>query len=363
MPGSASHRRYVAGCRTEGGDHTTAKETRGPAPERSRLAARLVQVILYLPIQIVFIPFALVGLLDGVYREMRIGKKLGVSFTAIKALQYRWIMHHFGTRPDARSVAFTRKLPCESHFGLWSVFGALIIAQRAFGLTTKLGRVDQPGEETLISTPGRRLLLFDEIMEKHVDEVEQIVLPGVGFDLMALNLTEGKDVRVFELDQVATLKVKVETLNRAGIRDDRVTYVPVDYSRESWVDKLLEAGFDTTKKTLFLWQSVSLFLQDNVVKQTLRQMAGLCIEGSTVAQDFYSTSFASGAMSRTVGRTARLVERMGEPWKFGIDMADAPRAAVETFLRDCGLRITQIHQFGEKRDAEPCYCIVEAAKL
>jgi methyltransferase (TIGR00027 family) len=344
------------------GDRMTANETRGPAPGASRLLVRLVQVLLYVPIQIVFLPLALAGLAAALHREMRLGKKLGVSFTAIQALQYRWIMHQFGTRPDPRSVAFTRKLPCESHFGLWSIFGALIVAQRAFGLTTKFGRVDPPGEETLISTPGRRLLLFDEIMRKHVDEVDQVVLPGVGFDLIALNLTEGKDVRVFELDQVATLKVKAETLNRAGIRDDWVTYIPVDYSRESWVDKLLEAGFDATKKTLFLWQSVSLFLEEDVVKETLRQMSGLCVAGSTVAQDFYSTSFVSGATSRTAGRTARLVERMGEPWIFGIEMADAPRAAVEAFLRECGLGITQIHQFGEKREAEPFYCIVESTQ-
>jgi len=84
-------------------------------------------------------------------------------------------------------------------------------------------------------------------MEKYVDEMEQIVIPGAGFDLIALQLTKGKKVKVFELDQVKTLNVKVETLKKTGIKHDWVTYIPVDYSNESWVDKLLGAGFDKKK--------------------------------------------------------------------------------------------------------------------
>jgi len=331
-------------------------------PGRPRFLITLFQAILYIPIQIVFIPFVLIGLIDGIYKGIGKSKQLGVSFSAIRALQYRWFMHHLNTRPDPLSVAFTKKFPCESHFGLWSLIGALVISQRLFGFTTKLGKLPEPGKETLVSTPGRRLLMFDRIMEKSIDEVEQIVIPGVGFDLIALRFTEGKEVRVFELDQVGTLNVKIETLKRAGIKHDWVTYIPVDYSKESWVEKLLEAGFDKTKKTLFLWESVSLFLEVDVVKETLKQMAGLCVDGSKVAQDFYSSAFVSGGISRTVKRTSRMMEKMGEPWKFGIDMTDDPRAAVEAFLKECGLQITEIHQFGEKRDVEPFYCIVESEK-
>ena len=142
-------------------------------------------------------------------------KKLAVSYSAGQALQYKWIMHYFNTRPDPLSVAFIKKFPCESHFGLWSTMGALIISQRLFGFTTRLGKLVEPGEETLDSTAGIRVLLFDKIMEKHVDDMEQTVLPGVGFDLIALRITKGKKVMVFELDKVNTLNVKVKTLNKA----------------------------------------------------------------------------------------------------------------------------------------------------
>jgi len=29
----------------------------------------------------------------------------------------------------------------------------------------------------------------------------------------------------------------------------------------------------------------------------------------------------------------RMIEKMGEPWKFGIDMSNDPKAAVESFLK------------------------------
>ena len=272
-------------------------------------------------------------------------------------------MHYFNTRPDPLSVAFTKKFPCESHFGLWSTMGALIISQRLFGFTTKLGKVPEPGKETLISMVGRRVLMFDRIMEKYVDEMEQIVIPGAGFDLIALHFTKGKKVKVFELDQVKTLNVKVETLRKAGIKHDWITYVPVDYSNESWDDKLLEAGFDKTKKTLLLWQSVSLYLEAEIVIETLRKMADLCADGSIIAQDVYSKAYISGEMSKTVKRSSNMMGKMGEPWKFGIDMSNDPKAAVELFLKKCGLKMTEYTQFGKKLDIEPFYCIVEAEKL
>jgi len=320
----------------------------------------VLQFILYLPIQVAFIPLVVAGLIDAIYREMVKSRQLGVSFSAVNSLQYRWIMHHFGTRPDPLSVEFVKAFPCESHFGLWTTLGALLLSQRLFGFTTRFGRLDEPGEETLFSCPGRRVLMFDELVERYSDEMEQIVIPGAGFDLVALRFTRGKKAKVFELDEKGTLDIKVETLQRAGIAHDWVTYVPVDYANETWTDKLLEAGFDRTKKTLFLWQSVSLFLEAEEVRETLRSMAGLCADGSVIAQDFYSRAFISGETSMTARRSSRLFERMGEPWRFGIDMSAGPRMAVESFLGECGLHLTSCFQFGRKRGIEPFYCIVEA---
>jgi hypothetical protein len=58
-------------------------ENRTPAPLRSLI--KLLQFILYVPIQVLFIPLALIGLVDAIYREMVKSKQLGVSFSAINS--------------------------------------------------------------------------------------------------------------------------------------------------------------------------------------------------------------------------------------------------------------------------------------
>jgi methyltransferase (TIGR00027 family) len=340
----------------------TDKNGKKKLPPIVRFVIRFFQIIVYIPLQMIFIPFAVIGLLHALYREMVRSRKLDVSFSAVQALQYRWIMHYFQTRPDPVAVAFIKQFPCESHFGLWTAMGALIIAQRIFGFRTRLGKLVERGEEKLDSTAGIRVLVFDGIIEKYIDEMEQIVLPGAGFDLISLRYTEGKNVRVFELDQENTLKIKVDTLRKAGIGHDWITYIPVDYSNESWADKLVEAGFDRMKKTLFLWQSVSLFLESGTVRETLREMADLSADGSVIAQDFYSEAFLSGEISKIAVKNMNMIGKMGEPWKFAIDMSDDPAAAVGSFLKECGLEMTVFTRFGEKLGIEPYYCIVEAVK-
>jgi len=323
---------------------------------------KLVQTTLYILIQIVFIPLAIIGVIVGIYKEMGKGKKMGVSFSAIKTLQYRWIGHYFNVRPDFYSVEFIKKFPCESHFGLWFVLGALIISKRLFGFTANALKIVEP-EDTFDATAVTRIRVFDRIMDKYVNEVEQVVLPGVGFDLIALKYIEGNNIKVYELDQVNTLNVKIKTLKKAGIEHDSISFIPVDYDKESWVDKLLGAGFDKTKKTLFLWQSVSLFLEPDIVKDSLRKMVDLCTEGSIIAQDFYSKAFLSGEIFKMAKKQFNIFEKQGEATKFALDMSENPEQVVELFLKECGLRMTEYIQFGKNIDVKPFYCIVEAEKL
>ena len=43
-----------------------------------------------------------------------------------------------------------------------------------------------------------------------------------------------------------------------------------------------------------------------------------------------------------------IIEKMGEPSTFGIDMSNDSKAAVESFLKECGLKMKEYTQFGEK---------------
>ncbi len=89
-------------------------------------------------------------------------------------------------------------------------------------------------------------------------------------------------------------------------------------------------------------------------------MADLCCKGSIIAQDIYSKPFIDGETSFAVKKQSNIMAKMGEPWKFGLDMSDKPREVVEAFLNECGLELSVYKQFGVKLGLEPYYCIVES---
>jgi hypothetical protein len=219
----------------------------------------LFQFIVFLILQIPFIPFAVIGIMVAVYKEMRVSKKLGVSYTAGKAIQPRWLLHYFKTRADEATVRFIKVFPIESLFGLMAFMGAAIIANRICGYKPTLVKIPESGKETWLSFIRSRIIHFDQIMKKNVDQVEQVVIMGAGYDLRVLQYTKGKNVKVFELDQEKTQNLKIATMKKAGIKHDWINYIPIDFREESWAQKLIENGFDKNKKTfLFMGERITV---------------------------------------------------------------------------------------------------------
>ncbi len=154
-------------------------------------------------------------------------------------------------------------------------------------------------------------------------------------------------------------------MKKAGIEHDWVTYIPVDFKEESWVDKLIKNGFDKTKKTFFLWESVSLYLEEDVVKDTLKKMSDLSPKGSIIAQDFYSKAFIKGENTAAIKKGIRMMEKMGEPWLYGINMSEDAKGTIESLLNESGLVLKDLVLCGQKSKigkGKPFYAITEAEK-
>ena len=325
---------------------------------------KYIQFIVFLIIQIPLFPLIIIGSVLGSYREMVLSKRFGVSFSAGQAIQPRWIMHYFRTRSDEASVKFIKALPIESHFGLMSFMGAAIIANRICGYKPSYARIIEPGRVTVTNFVNSRSVTFDRIVEGNVNLAEQIVVMGAGFDLRVLKYSKGKDVKVFELDQKKTQDLKIETMRRAGIEHDHITFVSVDFNEVSWVERLLNNGFDTTKRSLFLWESVAIYLEEDVIKDTMKKMADISAEGGLVAMDFYSTAFVKGESSSTLKRSVNLMERMGEQWIFGIDMLGDVRRTVESLTKESRLSVRDFTIFGgDDESNEPFYAISVFEKM
>ena len=75
----------------------------------------ILALIVFIVVQILFIPLAIVGAILVVYKQVYGSKKLGASATATKVITYRWMMDVFGLRDDKASVNLYRVLPNNSY--------------------------------------------------------------------------------------------------------------------------------------------------------------------------------------------------------------------------------------------------------
>lgn len=325
---------------------------------------KMVQFIVFLIIQLVLLPVTIIGYIFLVVKVLLYSKKYGISATTTSPLGIRWFLHVFGLREDEDGTKMISSLPFMSVVGLWSMIGPAYIANRICGYTPGLARIPEPEKASLTSSVGCRTGFFDRIMEKNIDSMDQVVFMGAGFDTRAFKYCKGKNIEVFELDKGNTQNCKIEALKKAGIDYEWITFIPIDFNQESWVDKLIENGFDTSKKTLFLWEAVAPYLEEEKVKQTLKAVAKSSGKGSIITFDFYSKSLITGEGSFIMKYYGKPLFKMaGENLKFGIDTTTNPKKNVETFLSEAGLTLGELSLMGKTTETrEPFAVLVEAVK-
>src|SRR5437867_3836793 len=180
------------------------------------------------------------------------------------------------------------------------------------------------------------------------DGIAQLVVMGAGFDSRAYRFAHTlKNVRVFEVDQASTQRLKMrrvaETIGEPG---SNVAYVPVDFRRDSLGDALVRAGYGPDRKTFFIWEGVTMYLPGDVVRETLRWIAGNAAPESAVIFDY--TYEIAIRMSQTIDletlpenvKQALIRFRQltaGEPWIFGV-----PDRAEKEFLSGLGLELRKV---------------------
>jgi methyltransferase (TIGR00027 family) len=135
---------------------------------------------------------------------------------------------------------------------------------------------------------------------------------------------------------------KRQVLQEAEIQwPSNVRFVPVDFARENFPERLAAAGFDLQLQSLFLWEGVSYYLPEAAVDGVLEFVAR-CPPGSCIAFDYAILSFVTGDHSTYGGKSiARWLEEIGEPFLFGIDPKET-----ESFLK--ARRLALVSDLGPK---------------
>jgi len=180
-----------------------------------------------------------------------------------------------------------------------------------------------------------RVRYFDDFTQAAVaDGIEQLVILGAGYDTRACRIEELRKIRVFEVDHPGTQPLKTEKIRHIfGSLPGHITYVPVDFETEKPGEKLAGQGYDSSKKTLFVLEGVSMYIPPEAVDETLSFIAHNSGKGSTVIFDYGHPPVNDGTGVR---KFQKHVEQYEEPVKFGIEPG-----MVERFLLERGFSMVR----------------------
>lgn len=137
-----------------------------------------------------------------------------------------------------------------------------------------------------------RTAFFDDLVKDALREaIPQIVLLGAGYDSRPYRFDGlNAGTRFFELDVAPTQNRKRECLEKANITiPANVHLVPIDFNTQS-IRKVLEAAeYDSGKRTLFLWEGVTYYLEATSVDATLDFFCGDTHPESRITFDYAVT--------------------------------------------------------------------------
>ena len=314
---------------------------------------KLLSYIIFIPLQIAFIPIMMVGILLTAYKQIIVSKRLGVSQTAIEIINGRWTMHIFGLRQDNATAALMAVLPNTSRFGLWLVLLPLWVQARLAGQPQIYPRIPPVGEESIADMVAARTAHFDTIIGRVIPEVDQFVLMGAGYDTRAY----GHLAASGEVDQAIVQGHKRAMLDAAGISSPNVSFVPVDFKMDNLFDNLAQSGFDASRRTLFLWEGVSLYLSDEQITGTLALIKKQVEPGSILIADFYADRFI-----QTMGKAKtnqKVLELTNETLDFGLPFSDNWQQVLSDFVSSQSMQQGESHFLGTNHKAGPYAAVVE----
>jgi methyltransferase (TIGR00027 family) len=167
-----------------------------------------------------------------------------------------------------------------------------------------------------------RTRYLDDCVGRALDRgMRQVVILGAGLDTRAARLGR-EGARFFEVDQPASQADKLERLSRFdGYPTDAATFVPCDFERDDFVERLVTAGFDPEQPACCVWEGVVYYLAEDAARSTLRRLASELEPRSLLVFDYLSSRMAkSSPRLREEDRAMKdIIDELGEPMQFGID--------------------------------------------
>ncbi len=169
------------------------------------------------------------------------------------------------------------------------------------------------------------------------EQFDQILIFGAGFDTRALRFIDVMgNTKVFELDIPVTQQAKIgQYQNRNLAIPSNLTFIAIDFDRESLSMKLDEAGFSKHQRSLFLLEGLAMYLQPESVDATFHIIRDYAGKGSWIVFDYvYASVLRKEGIYFGETGIMKTVSKAGEQWHFGIE-----EGQIEIFLAKYGMQL------------------------
>jgi methyltransferase (TIGR00027 family) len=179
----------------------------------------------------------------------------------------------------------------------------------------------------------------DELAFAFAHGVRQYVVLGAGLDTFAYRNPHA-GLRVFEVDHPATQDWKRQQLHAACIAiPPFLTFVAVDFERQSLAERLQESGLKAGEAAFFSWLGVTPYLTREACLTTLGLIAKMPT-GSGVVFDFaVDRELLNPGQRIAFDALSKRVARYGEPFQLFFDPAK-----LQQELKSLGFKRTEFLQ-------------------
>jgi methyltransferase (TIGR00027 family) len=190
--------------------------------------------------------------------------------------------------------------------------------QTAASITAEPEKHDNPFARAMRAfMVARSWYAEDHLRSAIVRGVTQYVVLGAGLDTFAYRNPYSQDqLRVFEVDHPTTQQWKRHLLTEAAITiPTALTYVPLDFERQTLTAGLAQTAFDFHQPTFFSWLGVTPYLTPEAFRATIRAIAAMPHGSGVTFEYLLSRSFLNEGERMAFDFLAARVKAAGEPFQ------------------------------------------------
>ena len=177
----------------------------------------------------------------------------------------------------------------------------------------------------LSPTPLARAAYTEDVVLRECQlGAEQYVILGAGLDTFAWRHDALTNVTIFEVDHPSTQAFKRARLRQAGFENPpHVKFIAMDFTNELSLHKLVAAGFDLSKKTIFSMLGVTYYLTKEIFQQLIRLFFQDLPKGSSIIFDIADEQlFTKAGIFNRVQNMVQMAFASGEQMMYASSISD-----------------------------------------